>query len=59
MNAEELYETTMDKEKRLLKQVDIEDAAKADAVFDMLMGSEVAPRKSFIVANAGMADINV
>ncbi len=56
MNADELYETTMDKEKRLLKQVIIEDAAKADATFDMLMGSEVAPRKSFIVANAKMAE---
>ena len=59
MNADELYETTMDKEKRLLKQVTIEDAARADAIFDTLMGSEVAPRKSFIVANAQMAELDV
>ena len=57
MNFDELYETTMDKSKRILKQIDIEDAAAADAVFDVLMGSEVPPRKSFIVANAKMADI--
>jgi DNA gyrase subunit B len=57
MNFDELYETTMDKTKRILKQISIEDAAAADAVFDVLMGSEVPPRKSFIVANAKMADI--
>lgn len=57
MNADELYETTMDKKKRTLKQVKIEDGAQADAIFDTLMGSEVAPRKSFIVANANMAEI--
>ena len=59
MNADELYETTMDRGKRILKQIKIEDAAGADAVFDVLMGSEVPPRKSFIVSNAKMADIDL
>ena len=59
MNAEELFETTMDPSKRILKQVSIEDAALADSIFDTLMGTEVAPRKSFIVANAKMADLDI
>ena len=59
MNAEELYETTMDKTNRVLKQVTVEDAAEADKVFDILMGSEVAPRKAFIVANAKLAEIDM
>ena len=59
MNAEELYETTMDIDHRILKQITIEDAAEADAIFDVLMGSEVPPRKSFIVANAKMADLDI
>ena len=59
MNAEELYETTMDKDNRVLKQVTIEDAAEADKVFDILMGTEVAPRKAFIVANAKLAEIDM
>ncbi len=57
MNFDELYETTMDKEKRILKQITIEDGVAADAVFDVLMGSEVPPRKSFIIANAKMANL--
>ncbi|BFD24895.1 MAG: DNA topoisomerase (ATP-hydrolyzing) subunit B [Candidatus Parcubacteria bacterium] len=52
MNAEQLWETTMDPEKRIAKQVKIEDAAKADQIFDMLMGDNVAPRKNFIQTNA-------
>jgi DNA gyrase subunit B len=48
MNAEELWETTMNPRNRVLLQVNIEDAMEADAVFDMLMGDEVAPRKKFI-----------
>ncbi len=59
MDADELYETTMDKDKRILKRVNIDDAAEADKVFDILMGSEVAPRKAFIVANAKLAEIDM
>lgn len=59
MNAEELWETTMDPARRVLLQVKIEDAAEADRVFDMLMGSDVAPRKSFIQTHAKTADIDI
>ncbi|MBU4480420.1 NYN domain-containing protein [Patescibacteria group bacterium] len=59
MNPEELFETTMDPEKRILKRVTIEDGEESDRVFDKLMGSEVAPRKNFIQTNAKMANIDV
>jgi DNA gyrase subunit B len=59
MNAEELWETTMDPGNRVLKQVAIEDAEEANQVFDILMGSEVAPRKSFIQSNAKMATLDI
>lgn len=59
MNAEELWETTMDPARRVLKQVMIEDAEQANEVFDILMGSEVAPRKSFIQSNAKMANLDI
>ena len=59
MNADELKETTMDKNNRVLKQVRIEDAAEADEVFDMLMGTDVPARKSFITTNAKMAEIDL
>ena len=59
MNSEELWETTMDPARRILRQVAITDAAEADRIFDMLMGSEVAPRKSFIQTHAHTADIDI
>ena len=52
MNPEQLWETTMDPAKRTLLQVQIEDAAEADRIFTMLMGSEVAPRRRFIQSHA-------
>jgi len=58
MNANELWETTMNPETRILKQVTIEDAGEADTTFDMLMGSEVAPRKLFIQTHARLANID-
>ena len=59
MNSEELWETTMDPARRILRQVQIGDAAEADRIFDMLMGSDVAPRKSFIQTHAHTADIDI
>ncbi len=59
MNAEELWETTMDPARRILKQVAITDAEEANKVFDMLMGSEVPPRKSFIQSHAKMANLDI
>ena len=59
MNAEELWETTMDPSRRILKQVNVDDAEEADKVFDMLMGSDVAPRKSFIQTHAKLAEIDI
>jgi DNA gyrase subunit B len=58
MNAEELWETTMDPARRILKQVKVEDAEEANKVFDTLMGSEVAPRKAFIQSNAKLANLD-
>ncbi len=52
MNPEQLWETTMSPETRTMKQVEIEDAEKASEIFDILMGSEVAPRKKFIQTHA-------
>ncbi len=59
MNYEELWETTMDPARRTLKQVTIEDARAADALFEILMGSDVASRKNFIQSNAKLAEIDV
>ncbi|MEI7480224.1 MAG: DNA topoisomerase subunit B [bacterium] len=59
MNSEELWETTMDPLRRILKQVKIEDAQDADKVFDMLMGTDVPARKSFIQGNAKMANLDI
>ena len=58
MNPEQLWDTTMDPEKRLLKQVTIENAANADYVFSMLMGEDVGPRREFIEKNATYANID-
>ena len=59
MNPEELWETTMDPARRILKKVDIEDAEEANKIFDILMGSEVPPRKSSIQSNAKLAEIDI
>ncbi len=59
MNASELWETTMDPGRRVLKQVLIEDAQEADRIFDILMGTDVASRKSFIQSNARLATLDV
>ena len=59
MDAEQLWETTLDPDKRLLKQVEIEDARMASEVTEMLMGTEVPPRKAFIYKNAQEAELDV
>jgi DNA gyrase subunit B len=59
MNADQLWETTMDPARRTLKQVTIESAAEADRIFSMLMGDEVAPRREFIETHAKYAKIDV
>ena len=59
MNAEQLAETTMQPENRVLKQVAVEDAERADQVFDILMGTDVASRKSFIQSNAKLANLDI
>ncbi len=59
MNPEELKETTMDATKRILKQVTVADGEGADKVFDMLMGTDVPARKSFIQTNAKFANLDV
>ncbi len=58
MNPEQLWETTMNPENRMLKQVHIENAAEADYIFSMLMGEDVGPRRDFIEKNATYANID-
>jgi len=59
MNPEQLWETTMNPEHRMIKKVTIGDAAKADSVFDRLMGNDVLPRKKFIQSRARFAELDV
>ena len=59
MNAEQLWDTTMDPEHRILRQITIDNATEADRVFSMLMGDEVPPRREFIEKNAKYANIDV
>ncbi len=59
MNASELWETTMDPARRVLKRVRIEDAEAADRIFDILMGTDVPSRKAFIQSNARLATLDV
>lgn len=59
MNAEQLWETTLNPEKRTLRRVTIENAAECDHIFSMLMGDDVPPRRAFIEANAKYAKIDV
>ncbi len=59
MNAGELWETTMDPVRRILKKVTVDDAEGADRIFDILMGTDVASRKSFIQSNAKLANLDI
>jgi DNA gyrase subunit B len=59
MNSEELWETTMDPNARILKQVTVEDGREADRIFDILMGTDVPSRKSFIQSNAKKATVDI
>jgi len=58
MNAEQLWETTMNPEFRTLRQITLDNLAEADRVFSMLMGDEVPPRREFIEKNAVYAKID-
>ena len=59
MNPDQLWDTTMDPERRILKQIMITDAEESDHVFSMLMGDEVPPRKKYIVTHAKMANLDL
>lgn len=59
MNADQLWETTMNPDNRILKQITIDDLEETDSVFTMLMGDEVPPRKHFITSNAQLATLDI
>lgn len=59
MNAEQLWETTINPENRIMKRISIDDAARADEIFTMLMGSEVPPRRRFIQTHAKSANLDI
>jgi DNA gyrase subunit B len=59
MNPDQLWETTMNPQNRILKQINIADAQETNYVFSMLMGEEVPPRKKFIVTHAKMANLDI
>jgi DNA gyrase subunit B len=59
MNADQLWDTTMDPAKRVLKKVDMKDASYAAQIFDDLMGADVQPRREFIEENARYAQIEI
>ena len=59
MNAEQLWDTTMNPEVRTLRQITIENGVESDRVFSMLMGDEVPPRREFIEQNAKYANIDI
>ena len=58
MNPDQLWDTTMDPDNRILKQVEIEDAEKAESMFNILMGKEVVPRRAFIEKHAEEATLD-
>jgi DNA gyrase subunit B len=59
MNPQQLWDTTLDPKKRILKKVMIEDAVLADETFSMLMGDVVGPRRKFIEVNADIAEVDM
>ncbi|MCI8292772.1 MAG: DNA topoisomerase IV subunit B, partial [Hespellia sp.] len=59
MDAQQLWETTLDPDRRVLKLVEIEDARMASSVTEMLMGTEVSPRRTFIYENAAEAELDI
>ena len=59
MNPSQLWETTMDPERRILKQINVEDAEAASNMFEMLMGEEVPPRKKYIQTHAKLANLDI